>query len=83
MSGAVAMPLRAKEAKRYPFLVDVLIRLVKEKPLGTVGGVIVLLLLVVGILANVLSPYGFNDIYVGGRLSPPSGDFLLGTDNLG
>ena len=83
MNGAVAMPLRAKEAKRYPFLVDLLIRLVKEKPLGTVGGVIVLLLLVVGILANVLAPYGFNDIYVGGRLSPPSGDFLLGTDNLG
>ncbi|HEX9976432.1 MAG TPA: ABC transporter permease, partial [Dehalococcoidales bacterium] len=46
-------------------------------------GVIVLLLLVVGILANVLAPYGYNDIYVGDRLSSPSGDFLLGTDNLG
>jgi peptide/nickel transport system permease protein len=77
------MPLRAKEAKRYPFLVDLFIRLVKEKPLGTVGGVIVLLLLVVGILANILAPYGYNEIYVAERLSPPSISNLLGTDNLG
>jgi peptide/nickel transport system permease protein len=83
MNGAVAMPLRAKEAKRYPFLVDLFIRLVKEKPLGTVGGVIVLLLLVVGILANILAPYGYNEIYVAERLSPPSISNLLGTDNLG
>jgi peptide/nickel transport system permease protein len=83
MNGAVAMPLRAKEAKRYPFLVDLFTRLVKEKPLGTVGGVIVLLLLVVGILANILAPYGYNEIYVAERLSPPSISNLLGTDNLG
>lgn len=83
MNSAVAMPLRAKEAKRYPFLVDLFIRLVKEKPLGTVGGVIVLLLLVVGILANILAPYGYNEIYVAERLSPPSISNLLGTDNLG
>jgi peptide/nickel transport system permease protein len=83
MNGAVAMPLRTKEAKRYPFLVDLFIRLAREKPLGTVGGVIVLLLLVVGILANVLAPYGFNEIYVAERLSPPSITNLLGTDNLG
>jgi len=83
MNEAVAMPLRAKEAKRYPFLVDLFIRLVREKPLGTVGGVIVLLLLVVGILANFLAPYGYNEIYVAERLSPPSIHTLLGTDNLG
>jgi peptide/nickel transport system permease protein len=83
MNGAVAMPLRAKEAKRYPFLVDLFIRLVREKPLGTVGGVIVLLLLVVGILANILAPYGYNEIYVAERLGPPSITNLLGADNLG
>ena len=33
-----------EERKRHSFLVDVAIRLVKEKPLGSVGAVIVLIL---------------------------------------
>ena len=32
-------------------------RLVREQPLGTVGGIIVLLLLLCGIFADVLAPY--------------------------
>ena len=36
-----------------------LCRLVSEKPLGVVGGVIVLLLIVVAVFADVLSPYPF------------------------
>jgi len=69
--------------KNYPFLVDLLIRLVKQKPLGTVGGVIVLVLLLTGIFAPLLAPHGYNDIYVGGRLDPPSIHSILGTDNIG
>ncbi len=40
-------------------LADFLGRLVSEKPLGVVGGVIVLLLIVVAVFADVLSPYPF------------------------
>lgn len=69
--------------KRRRFLVDVLVRLVKEKPLGTVGAGIVLLLLFAGIFANWLAPYGYNDVWVGPKLSPPSAKFWLGTDNVG
>jgi len=69
--------------KHYPFLIDLLIRLVKQKPLGTVGGVIVLVLLLTGIFAPLLAPFGFNDIWVGGRLDPPSIHNFLGTDNIG
>ena len=58
-------------------------RLVKEKPLGTVGGVIVIILVMVGIFAHYLAPYGMNEIHITDRLKPPSADYLLGTDNLG
>ena len=78
-----ATPEEEREPKRYPFLIDVLIRLVKEKPLGTVGGVIVLVLLIVGIFADLLAPYGFNEIILADRLGAPSPKHLLGADNLG
>jgi len=62
---------------------DFLIRLVKEKPLGTVGGIITLLLLLTGIFADFIAPYGMNETWVGDSLSPPSARFWFGTDNLG
>ncbi|MBI2830132.1 MAG: ABC transporter permease [Chloroflexi bacterium] len=72
-----------KEAKKRAFLVDVFVRLVKEKPLGTIGGVIVLVFFLIGILANFIAPYGYNDINPAFRLSGPSAQYLLGADNLG
>jgi peptide/nickel transport system permease protein len=80
-TGLYAGALAAK--KRRPFLIDLLVRLVKEKPLGTAGAVIVLLLLLVGIFANWLAPYGFNEVWVGTKLGPSTGHFWLGTDNVG
>ncbi len=72
-----------REERARSFWADLLIRLVREKPLGTVGGAIVLLLLLVGILANVLAPFGYNETYVGPRLAAPSPEHLLGCDQLG
>jgi len=74
---------RVAEGKRRSFWVDAGIRLVKEKPLGTVGAVITLLLLLTGIFANFLAPYGMNEVGAGPRLIGPSAKFWLGTDNLG
>ena len=71
------------ERKRHSFFVDALLRLVKEKPLGTVGLVITVLLLLTGIFANFIAPYGMNAVGAGPNLSPPSIHFWLGTDNLG
>ncbi len=70
------------EKPRHP-LVVLLVRLVREKPLGLMGGVIVLLLLFTGIFANFLAPYDINEIHLRYRLKPPTTKFLLGTDNLG
>lgn len=71
------------EPKRRSFFADMLIRLVREKPLGTVGGVIVLLFFLTGIFANFLAPYGYNEFHAGFFLKPPSTQFILGTDNVG
>jgi len=71
------------EKKRHSLLVDLFIRLVKEKPLGTVGGVIFLMLLITGIFADFLAPYGYNVIDMAARLSGPSPGHILGSDNLG
>ena len=70
------------EPKRRSWLVDSGIRLVKEKPLGTVGGVVTLLLLLTGIFADFLAPYGMNEMTGAYRVAP-SARFWLGTDNLG
>ena len=59
------------ERKRHSGLVDLIIRLVKEKPLGTVGGVITVILLLTGIFAPWLAPYSPNALS-GTRLLPPS-----------
>ncbi len=73
---------RVAETKKHSVLVGFLIRLVKEKPLGTVGAVITLLLLFVGIFADLLAPYRMNEL-TGELLTLPSARFWLGTDNLG
>jgi peptide/nickel transport system permease protein len=69
--------------KRRSFLADLAIRLVKEKPLGTIGAIIVIILLIVGIFANWLAPFGYNDTWVAGKLEAPSINHWMGTDNVG
>ncbi len=72
-----------EEVKKRNFWLDVFKRLIREKPMGTVGGAIVLILFLSAVFANYLAPYGFNEIMLQYRLSPPSLKFILGTDHLG
>jgi peptide/nickel transport system permease protein len=80
---AEGLPIDRAEEKRHGMFVDMCIRLVKEKPLGLFGAIIVVGLFVVGIFANFLAPYGYNESIIIERLSPPSATHLLGTDNMG
>ena len=64
-------------------LADMFARLVKEKPLGLAGGIIVMVLLLTGIFADVLAPFGYNELNLPFRLSAPNSTYLLGGDNLG
>ncbi len=50
---------------------------------GSASLILLLGTLAIFLLANVLSPYGPNEIGVGDHFAPPSGAHLFGTDNLG
>jgi len=54
-------------------------------PKGWVIACIVLvgIILLVAIFGPMLSPYGYNEIFLDDRLTGPSSTYLLGTDNLG
>lgn len=77
---AVAQPALAGRRSRPAGFVA---RLFRDKPLGAVGAVIFVLFLFCGIFADVLAPFGMNQISPINRLKPPSLAFPLGTDNLG
>ncbi len=63
-------------------------RFARRKPLGAIGGLLVLTLVIVAVLAPVLAPYGARDLpdsHQGGSTVyiPPNSQFLLGTDHVG
>jgi peptide/nickel transport system permease protein len=58
-------------------------RLIKEKPLGAFGGVIVLGLLLCALLAPWIATHPYDQTNVRNRLKPPGPQFYFGTDNLG
>ena len=74
----------APERKRpRSAFVSFTIRLFREKPLGAIGAIVCLVFLFAGIFADVLAPYGYNQIMPINRMKPPSWHFWFGTDNLG
>ena len=64
-------------------MTDFLRRLVKEKPLSIIAGVVILLLMLVAIFADVLAPFPHDEVNIVDRMQAPSGRHLLGTDQLG
>ena len=74
---------KTTEIKKRSKLLELVIRLWKEKPLGTVGAILTMLLLLVAIFAPIIAPYGMNDVHQLNALEGPNTRFLLGTDNLG
>jgi len=85
-------PETVEEPKRRNFWLNLPVRLVKEKPLGTVGLVLVLALFFTGIFADLawlgmpgvgLAPEGYNTIHLEHKLAPPSAEYPLGNDNIG
>jgi peptide/nickel transport system permease protein len=76
-----AVPLRAPAARAW--YLDVWIQMVRRKPLGTLGGAIVLVMLLAAILADLISPYGFAQTSLRERFVAMSAAHWLGTDQLG
>jgi peptide/nickel transport system permease protein len=73
---------KISKKKTHSKFTELAIRMWKEKPLGTIGAAITLILLLVGIFAPLLAPYGMNEM-LPNQLQAPSAKFILGTDNLG
>ena len=62
---------------------NIMLRLIREKPIGALAGLVFVLFVLCGIFADQIAPYGFNQISPIERLRPPSMKHLFGTDNLG
>ena len=69
--------------KRRSRLADFFVRLVREKPLGTISGIIVLIIVLVAIFADSLAPFPYDEVNILDRMQGPSAEYLLGTDQLG
>lgn len=72
----------ARAAGPWRTLLTILGRFAVRQPLGAIGGVIVLALIITAILAPQLAPYGAKDASFAQYL-PPSAEFPMGTDHLG
>ena len=83
MSDATGIPSAEIAPKRRSRLADFFTRLVKEKPLGTISGITILILILVAIFADALAPYEFTEIHLKDMLQGSSAKYLLGTDHVG
>jgi peptide/nickel transport system permease protein len=54
----------------------------RKKPLGAVGGGVVVAMLLMAAFAEGIAPYGYDETVRGARMKPPGTTHWLGTDNL-
>jgi len=82
LNGAVPAP----EVRRSrPALVRVLLalgRFTRRKPLGALGAIIVVAMLVMAAFAERIAPYRYDETIRGARMKAPGAAHWLGTDNL-
>ncbi len=76
---AAVLPLPVTRTRGHGFWA----RLWRDKPLGAVGGLVLLVFVVVGVFADFIAPFDFNEIAPLERMQAPSAAHWFGTDNLG
>ena len=67
---------------RVPTMVRLVLQFARRKPLGAIGGAIVLALLIMAVFAGQIAPYSYDQSVRGARMKAPSSQFWMGTDNL-
>ena len=82
-SAGTAPSAPAGEPKRRNAVADFFVRLARQKPLGMVCGIVILLLIVVAVFGGKLAPYPYKEMHLADRLLGPSSQYLLGTDQTG
>ena len=83
LTPAVAEPAAGAAAAAHAGPRRFFARLVREQPLGTAGGIVILILVLVSIFADSLAPYRYEEIHLRDRLQAPTSAYLLGTDHVG
>lgn len=78
--GGLKSPVRLP---RRPGWGSQILHFARRKPLGALGGIILVLVPLVAVLAPVIAPYDPVALNVPNRLNPPGAEFWLGTDTLG
>ena len=78
----VPAPEAPAPAWRVPSAVRLALRFAVQKPLGAIGAVIILALLVLAVFAGSIAPYSYDESIPKARMKPPSAQFWMGTDNL-
>ena len=71
-----------EERSRWASVAITLGRFMRRKPLGAIGGVIVVAMLLMAVFAERIAPYGYDETIRGARMKPPGATHWLGTDNL-
>lgn len=84
MSEAVIQnPPAVKPARGRSKILEFISRLFREKPIGALGALICIILLLTGVFADVIAPEGYNAINPIDRLQAPSAEYWFGTDQIG
>ena len=75
---AARLPRRARSG-----FIGLVTRLFTEKPLGAVGAVIVMIMLLMAVFANWIAPYPYDEPHFSDALQGSSFSYFLGTDFIG
>jgi len=79
---AVNEKIKLPKRRHLPWLLEAFVTLIRTKPLGVFGGIVVVIFIITALLAPLLAPHSFDEM-VGKRLKAPSSKYLLGTDYIG
>jgi len=80
--GVLGTELEQALRPRRPFS-HVLWTIVRQNPLGVIGFVLIVILLVVAIFAPIIAPYAVGELQTAGLKADPTWGHLFGTDHLG
>ena len=79
---AMVPPQALRRAWRLPDIGRTVLTFCRRKPLGALGGLFVLAMLVMAVGADWIAHYPYDQSVAGARMKPPSAQFWMGTDNL-
>ena len=75
--------IESNELPKKKTLWDHFARMAKRQPLGTAGGLVVLLIVIMAVFAPWIAPYDPEEANFAYMLMPPDWQFILGTDSFG